>query len=314
MCIVKAVSSLFHVKSRTVPPQCLLDPKLGEHKYVTVNNGQKIHYVESGDPSKPLLVFQHGFPEFWWTWRAQIKHFQQDYHVVALDMRGYNESGKPAGIESYYLMNMVDDLKGLVESQGVSKFTLVAHDWGAVIAWVFAVSYPDMLNSLVILNGPHLPAIQDLRASSWGQALKSWYIIFFQCPILPELMCMAQDMESFKIFFKDSGCETDEEMMEAFKYAFRDYSTWNRTINYYRNRMSKSFIKEIRSKGKIKVPTLVIHGTADKALSVGVAKESYKYVEKGSLELVEGISHWIQNEAPDRVNQLIDEFFRKNHL
>ena len=104
---------IFHVKERSVPPHCLLDPKFGAHKFMIVN-GVKLHYVESGDTSNPLLVFVHGWPQFWYSWLYQILHFQPQYHVVALDMRGYNHSGKPTGVNNYFVNNMVDDIKGRV--------------------------------------------------------------------------------------------------------------------------------------------------------------------------------------------------------
>ena len=114
---------VFQVKKRN-PPNCLRDPQWGVHKYMTVN-GVKIHYVEAGEESKPLMVFVHGFPEFWLAWRHQLRHFKQDYRVVALDNRGYKESEKPAKIENYQIKNLVDDIKVLVEGLGANKFTLV---------------------------------------------------------------------------------------------------------------------------------------------------------------------------------------------
>jgi len=312
--IFKSVLSLFHVKTRTAPPSCLLDPELGEHKYITVNGAQKIHYVESGDPAKPLILFVHGFPEFWWTWRAQIKHFNKKYRVVALDMRGYNESGKPAGVESYMIEHLVGDVKGLIQGLGVSKCTLVAHDWGAVVCWAFATLYPEMLERLVIMNGPNMKVADKVFAKNKSQYLKSWYILWFQCPILPELSFLAKDMESVGKIFKNSGFEDDEESLEAWKYAFKDFTTWNCSINWYRALVlnkRQEFFNQKSFDSKIQVRTLQIHGTGDHALSVASAKENQEVVENGRLELLEGISHWVQNQAPQRVNSLIEQFLEE---
>jgi len=314
--LAQTLMKLFYVKKRTESPKCLLDPELGEHKYMIVNGAQKIHYVESGDASKPLILFVHGFPEFWWTWRSQIKHFNKKYHVVAMDMRGYNESGKPAGANAYSMKNLVGDIKGLVEGLNVSKFTLVAHDWGAAISWTFAAMHPDMLDRLVILNGPYPPAMEKVFYSNKLQLLKSWYICYFQCPFLPELLCLANDIEMLELTLKEASLGQDEEAVEAWKYAFKDYTTWNSTINYYRattHNEAKEFFEHPRFQSNISVKTLQIHGTGDAYLSVDTAKESQKYVTDGRLELLEGISHWVQNQAPQRVNMLIQQFLEENN-
>jgi pimeloyl-ACP methyl ester carboxylesterase len=278
------------------------------------SGGVKLHYVESGDEEKPLMVFVHGFPEFWYSWRYQIKHFQKNYHVVALDMRGYNDSDKPSGVENYSLHLLVNDIKVLVESLGSGKLTLVSHDWGGLVAWAFAASYPDMLQNLVTCNSPHPIAIGDARKEGWDRIFKSWYVIFFQCPILPELNCMSEDMGFFNQILGDAGLHKDEELLEAFKYAFRDFKTWNRTINYYRSLMknqekNKSEFGELYK--NIKVRTLAIFGTGDKYSSVKTAKYSAKYVEDFQLELLDGVSHWVQQEAPEKVNALIDQFIQQ---
>jgi len=300
---------IFHVKDRNVPPDCLVDPKFGAHKFMTVN-GVKLHYVESGDSSKPLLVFVHGWPQFWYSWRYQILHFQSQYHVVALDMRGFNESEKPAGVENYFVKEMVDDIKGLVEGLGEKKFTLIGHDWGGAVSWTFAALYPEMLSNLVICNLPHLMAFLEQRKNGWEQALKSWYIIFFQCPVFPELSMMAEDMAAFNRLFKDNP-NNDDEVKEAYRFAFRDYKTWNRTINYYRcttTNRNDQFMKDNADKFKINVRTLQIFGTADTALSVAAAKGSSAWVEDHKLELLDGVSHWVQEQAPEKVNNLIENF------
>jgi len=303
---------LFHVKTRTIPPACVLDPKYGEHKYMNVN-GVKIHYVESGDVNKPLLLFVHGWPQFWFAWRYQIEHFNKNYHVVAIDMRGFNDSDKPSGIQNYFVMNMVNDIKELVTGLGKTSFTLVGHDWGGVISWTFAAFYPQMLDNLVICNLPHPIPFNEAR-KGLDQALKSWYIIFFQVPILPELNMLADDIRSFDALFKDNP-NNDEEVKEAYRFAFKDFKTWNRSINYYRcttyNRTNE-FLGwrggSDQSRWKIKVRTLHIFGTADTAISVEPAKASAKWVEDYQLELLDGVSHWVQEQEPAKVNSLIENF------
>jgi len=303
---------IFHVRKRSQPPKCLVDPKYGSHKFLTVN-GVRLHYVESGDPSKPLLLFLHGWPQFWFAWRNQILYFQKNYRVIALDMRGFNDSEKPAGIENYFCKTIADDIKYFVEGLGVKKFTLVGHDWGGAISWVFAALYPEMLNNLIICNLPHLMAFLDQRKNGWEQALKSWYIVMFQCPILPELNMMTEDMASFNRLFKDNP-NNDDEVKEAYRFAFRDFKTWNRTINYYRcttKEINNEFMKNNKDKFHIKVRTLQIFGTADTALSVAAAKDSAAWVEDHRLELLEGVSHWVQEQDPEKVNSIMESFLEE---
>ena len=172
---------LFQVKTRTVPPDCLLDPQYGRHHYVKIN-GVRLHYVEAGvdteeDNRKPVMLFCHGFPEFWFVWRHQIKYFKNNFRVIAIDNRGYGESEKPRELEKYHvkvrgqsvsvsveittkLQELADDIKGLVESLAITKFTLVGHDWGGAVCWTFASLYPHLLSNLILCNCPHLIALR----------------------------------------------------------------------------------------------------------------------------------------------------------
>ena len=230
-----------------------------------------------------------------------------------MDMRGFNDSDKPSGIENYFIMNMVTDIKELVTGLGKKKFTLVAHDWGGAVAWAFAAHHPDMLDNLVLCNMPHLQAFQEARKKSLDQALKSWYIVFFQTPVMPELNMMADDMRSFDVLFKDNPNNNDE-VKEAYRYAYRDFTAWNRTINYYRctttNKSLGYFSSSEDDKWNIKVRTLQIFGTGDTAISVQPAKDSAKYVSDYTLELLDGVSHWVQEQEPDKVNKLIEAFLK----
>jgi len=302
---------LLKIKSRPNPPSILLDKSLGEHKYMSVN-GVKLHYVESGEVSKPLMLFVHGFPEFWFSWRHQITHFNKDYHVVAFDMRGYNTSSKPSGIANYKMSLLVEDIRALVTSLGKSEFHLVVHDWGGVVGWNFVAKYPDMVTTFIACNIPHSLSFREQVNSSWEQRLKSWYVLFFQCPVLPELNCMADDNQIFYKFLKDANLHKDEQIVEAFKYAFPNYTTWNRCINFYRALVRRISVEEFVPLLKdIKVPVLQIFGTADAYISVAAAEGSAKYVRDHELKLLDGVSHWVQQQEPDKVNKLIREFIVK---
>ena len=228
-----------------------------------------------------------------------------------MDTGGYNLSEKPAGIAEYTLDKLVADVKGLVEGLGVSKVTLVAHDWGAGIAWNVAAIYPEMLDNLIICNLPHVLALEDAQKETWAQRLKSWYMVFFQVPVLPELSTLMEDVMIMNGNMKDAK-EKDPEVLEAYKYVFRDFTAWNRGINYYRAVLTNKgmeFSHNIRPKlSSIEVRTLHIFGTADKYLGLEAAQASKKYVKNYQLELLEGVSHWVQQEEPEKVNKIMESF------
>jgi len=120
-----------------------------QHRFITTN-GVQLHYVTQG--SGPLMLFLHGFPEFWYSWRHQIPEFAQDYTVVALDLRGYNDSDKPEGVEAYRMDELVRDVQGVIRGLGYDRCILVGHDWGGAIAWSVASASPELLDELIVLT------------------------------------------------------------------------------------------------------------------------------------------------------------------
>lgn len=148
-----------------------------EHRFANVN-GVRLHYVTHG--AGKLILFLHGFPEFWYAWRHQLTEFGQDHQAVAVDMRGYNLSSRPAAINRYEMPELVEDIRALALHLGASKFALVGHDWGGVVAWAFAAAHPDLLESLIIINAPH-PILfnRELRENP-AQQKASQYIQFFR--------------------------------------------------------------------------------------------------------------------------------------
>jgi hypothetical protein len=160
-------------KKRDIPPSCLQDTSLGSHQYVTAN-GIKFHYVSAGDNSKPLMLLLHGFPEFWFSWRYQLKAFSKDYHVVAIDMRGYGETDKPPNKLDYRIELLVQDIAELIPALGHSSCVLCAHDWGGGVAWFVAMKYPELVDRLIIMNCPHFKVFQQNLQRNCGQLCKSW--------------------------------------------------------------------------------------------------------------------------------------------
>ena len=158
-----------------------------QHEYITTN-GVKLHYVTQGNGA--LMLMLHGFPEFWYSWRHQIPAFAPDYQVVALDLRGYNDSDKPKAQSAYVMDEFIKDIEGVITGLGYDKCVLVGHDWGGAIAWHFAYSRPQMVEKLIVLNMPH-PARMAEGLRTPGQLLRSWYMFFFQLPEIPEALIQA---------------------------------------------------------------------------------------------------------------------------
>uniref|UniRef100_A0A0B7BFI2 AB hydrolase-1 domain-containing protein n=1 Tax=Arion vulgaris TaxID=1028688 RepID=A0A0B7BFI2_9EUPU len=184
--VTKGPSNVFYWKQWD-RPQILDDPRLGTHGFLTLKD-VRIHYVASGPEDKPLMLFVHGFPEFWYSWRHQIIEFQKDYRVVAIDQRGYNKSSKPSGKKNYSAVKLMSDIEQIIQALGYKSCILVGHDWGGLVTWVFSKHYPHLVDKLIVMNAPPFSIFKQFLSTSKDQAKKSWYVFFFQLPFLPELI------------------------------------------------------------------------------------------------------------------------------
>jgi len=312
--VLKGPRRMFYYKKRIVRPQVLSDNRFGSHEFVMLKNSRmKLHCVVNGPKDKPLMLFLHGFPEFWYSWRFQLKEFCKDYRVVAIDMRGYGESDKPRPVSSYHMDQLTSDVNQLIVALGYEKCFLVSHDWGGAVAWMFAYQYPEMVEKLIVCNSPHPAAFGELLKTSWAQTFKSWYMFFFQLPVFPIVILQSNDIEWVSDVFcgqamgAKPGSFTDEDI-EAYKYTLYNYDDLLGPINYYRARFR--YAKIDTSLVKIKPPVMVIWGTKDGALSKELPELAAKYIENYTLKWVEGASHWVQQEEPDVVNGHIREFLK----
>ncbi|ESP05421.1 hypothetical protein LOTGIDRAFT_181264 [Lottia gigantea] len=312
--VIKNPSNVLSVKERNIAPKCLTDPNLGTHHYVQLKN-VKLHYVANGEEGKPLMLFVHGFPEFWYSWRYQLREFARDYRVVAVDQRGYNDSDKPPGVSNYQVKHMVEDLKQLISALGYKSCVLVGHDWGGAISWVFAGDHPNLVEKLIIMNCPHGAAFPKYIQKNRSQFWKSWYMYFFQLPWLPELYCRSSDFDFFQLAFtsKAMGVQSGiikPEDIEAYKYAFSKPETLTSAINYYR----AAFRYGSRRRPKVESKTKIIWGCKDGALERGLAEASKEYVNDVTITYIEEASHWVQMDQPQKVNQIMRDFLNQSKL
>jgi len=269
-------------------------------------NGIQLHYVAQGDG--PLMLFLHGFPEFWYSWRKQIPEFARDYKVVALDLRGYNDSDKPTNQAAYVMEEFIKDVKGVIEGLGYDRCVLVGHDWGGAIAWSFAYAHPEMVEKLIILNIPH-PAKFAQGLLTPQQLVRSSYIFFFQLPLLPELILQLDDFKALEQVFKGMAVNKSAisaEDIEAYKNAFAKRGTLTAALNYYRNIFQHGLLS--RSWSVLDVPTLMIWGEDDMPLGKELTYGTEQYVRDFRIQYIPNCSHWVQQERPDLVNQYMRDF------
>lgn len=290
------------------------------HGYAPVN-GIRFHYAESGR-GDDLVILLHGFPEFWYSWRHQLIALGKSHHVVAPDMRGYNLSDKPPRVEDYRIEVLIEDVVGLIKHFGASKAAIVAHDWGAGVAWAVAQKYPERVSKLAILQVP--PAAAWRANMTLRQLLRSWYMFFFQLPKVPEWRISRNNFVALERIFKDTvvrqGTFTDADI-EAYKAAFSQPGAATAAVNYYRANVRRLMSRSAKSEqdgpqsggprtdGRIRVPTLFIFGEQDFAILPATVRGVAKYIDAPFSELrIPDSGHWVQNEAADEVNAALLEF------
>ncbi|MCZ2392283.1 MAG: alpha/beta hydrolase [Chitinophagales bacterium] len=281
-----------------------------EHRFAKVN-GINIHYVIQGSGDE-LVVLLHGWPEYWYSWRYQIPELAKKYTVIAPDLRGFNLSDKPHGAKEYQTKYVIKDIYELVLSLGYKKCFIVGHDWGGAVAWHFATKYPEMTQKLAILNCPHPKLMIHHLLSNPRQLKRSWYMISFQVPVIPELL-LGLALE--KVYEKNvrgwmyhPHNMTDDDM-KLYIQAYREKDALTSSINYYRAGLRYGIADDLKDK-KVKVPTRVIWGKDDKALGVELNDDLSKVVEAThEVIFLDNCSHWTQIDQPQRVNELLLDFF-----
>lgn len=281
------------------------------HRYAVVN-GIRLHWVEAG--TGPLVVLLHGFPEFWYSWRHQIPALAEaGFRVVAPDLRGYNESEKPAGIRRYRLETLADDVLAIIHALGQERCAVVGHDWGGAIAWFLAMRHPQAVENLIVLNAPHPERFfQELRTPA--QLRKSWYVFFFQLPWLPERLIRADDYAGLGRILRTDPVRPDaftEADIQCYKQALAQPGALTAAIHYYRALFRRNLLRFRRQIRPIHAPTLLIWGEQDRYLGIGLTQGLERWVPNIRVERIPEASHWVQADAPERVNSLIIGFLRK---
>jgi len=261
------------------------------HSYAD-SNGVKIHYAKAG--GGPLVVFIHGFPDFWYSWHHQMRGLADKYTVVALDTRGYNESDKPEGVESYDMALLVGDVAAVIQNEGREQAIIVGHDWGGAIAWGFAAMMPAMTDKLIIVNLPHIAnLVRELRNNPQQHA-NSQYARNFQQPDSHQSLSAGALAELV--------ARGDADLEAKYRAAFEN-SSFDAMMNYYRrNYPREPYAEDGLALPKVQCPVLQFHGLDDWALLPGALNDSWNHVEKDwTLVTLPGTGHWAHHEQAELV-------------
>jgi epoxide hydrolase 4 len=270
----------------------------------------RIHAVAAGPRSGPLLILLHGFPEFWYSWHKQIRPLAQaGFRVVVPDQRGYNLSSKPVPLSAYAMPHLVADVMAIADQLEAQSFFLAGHDWGAAVAWMTALGFPQRLRKLAIINVPHPRVMLHNVLTNPRQLLRSWYILFFQFPWIPEAMFAARNFSyGVTALGKSSvpGTFTAEDL-SRYREAWAYPGALTAMVNWYR-----AFVRHCRNLGdpQVHVPTRILWGKRDKFLLPEMAQQSVAYCDSAELTYFPQNTHWLHHEQPEAVNQMLIDFFQ----
>ncbi|MBX3518701.1 MAG: alpha/beta hydrolase [Xanthobacteraceae bacterium] len=264
-----------------------------EHKYAD-NEGVKIHYAALG--KGPLVVMMHGFPDYWMSWRHQMNALSKQFRAVAFDMRGYNLSDKPKGVENYSMRKLVSDCAAVVAAEGEKKAIIIGHDWGGATAWNVGMRRPDITERLIVLNMPHPWTLAKQLAENPEQVKNSQYARNFQDP------------EFYKqISLERLGAWVADPEARKLHHAAMERSDPQAMLHYYQaNYPAPPYAAPTVPPPKVKAPTLLIHGMEDKALLSEGLNGVWDFVEQDfTLATVPGAGHFVQQDAADAVSRTI---------
>jgi len=274
-------------------------------------NGLSFEVSECGTGDR-LAICLHGFPEHAISWRRQLPMLAGlDYRVWAPNQRGYGRSSRPTRVEDYAIDALIADVAALIDASGASRTVLIAHDWGGVVAWCFAARRVRPLDALIVLNMPH-PACYHRALGRWRQMRKAWYIMAFQIPFLPDWLLRVGNgwfVQRMLLESTKSPSTFPPDALAVYRAQAAAPGASTAMLAWYRAAIRGGWDRLLRgTEAVIETPTLVIWGEDDVALDQITLEGTEKYVADLTIRRLPGISHWVQQEAPDAVNELISHF------
>jgi epoxide hydrolase 4 len=289
--------------------QALRDLGIAAESTFLPGHGVQLHAVLAGPQDGPLAILLHGFPECWYSWRHQIPALvDEGYRVVVPDQRGYNLSDKPVGVQAYQIDRLVADVASLIRALGRSQATIIGHDWGGAVAWRLAMDRPEAVEKLVILNAPHPVVFAKALRADWAQRRRSWYMFAFQVPWLPEALLALAPQLATRLLFRGTAVRRqafsafDLQVMAA---AMAQPAAPQSMIHWYR--ASFRYAPAERASA-IQAPALVIWAEDDVALGTSLTHGLERWVPDLQIRYISDCGHWVQNEAPQVVNDALQRF------
>jgi len=264
-------------------------------------DGIELHAAAAGPEDGPLAVLLHGFPECWYGWHRAIEPFvDAGYRVVVPDQRGYNASEKPDGIAAYRIRELAADVAELIDHCDRETAAIVGHDWGGTVGWWLAASRPSRVSRLVAVNAPHPSVMERTLRESWTQRLRSWYVLAFQVPLLPEAVSRLGDWRLVVRMMRESsrpGTFSGADF-ERYRTAWSSPGAFRAMLNWYRAAARERPSPRV---DRIEPPTLVIWGACDRLLERSMARGSVDRCVDGRLAWYPEGTHWVHHEEPAAV-------------
>lgn len=266
------------------------------------NRGVRLHYAIAG--RGPLVLFVHGFPGWWWTWRHQMAAVAANHTVAAMDLRGYNLSGQPAGVAGYGIRDLAADVRAVIAHAGHRRATVVGHDWGGAIAWVLAITAPSVVERLVILNAPHPSALARELYTNPRQQRASAYAQAFRRPNAASRLTA----ESVAALLAPPGSPEYPRHVAAMRR-----TSLQSALNYYAaNYPAEPYAAPGAALPRVASPTLVLFGREDPFVLVDVLGGTWDYVDRSlEIDVIPGAGHFVQNDARARVNSRLREWLAR---
>lgn len=295
-----------------------MNADITSNQFAQLGNGTRLHYASAGEKGRPLILFVHGFPEFWYEWDAQLKEFGQDFYAVAPDLRGFNHSDMPTEVAAYKPKHIVEDLRLLAAHLGYDKFVLVAHDWGGAVAWNLAIALPQLLHKLVIVNSPHPYLFTKALTTDPAQQAASAYMNWLRADGSED--ALAQDeFAKLESFLNGMGASPTPWFTPEVRARY--HACWARGlhggVNYYRasplhpptdEHPGSARLQLDPEHFRVRVPTLVIWGERDIALPKSLLDGLDQCVDRLTIERIPDGTHWVIHEQPERINRLLRSF------
>jgi pimeloyl-ACP methyl ester carboxylesterase len=275
-------------------------------------NGLDFEVLTAGEGDR-LALCLHGFPEHALSWRAQIPALVElGFRVWAPNQRGYGKTTRPRAVDDYAIDHLLADVAALIDVAGARSVTLIGHDWGAAVAWFFALRRLRPLERLVIMNVPHPAVFSKRLRDSWRQRARSWYMGFFQLPWLPEWVLGRDGARAIGRIFKATSCEPARftpEILSVYRDQAKTPGALTAMLNWYRAAARGGMVRQVKlGFPTIEVPTLMLWGERDAALGKETTYGTHRYVSDLRIHYIPGASHWVQQDAPERVNEELVRF------